>query len=60
MMNVRKTEVRLDDCKVCKGQIASTAEVCPHCGARLKPPPTVVFLVFVIVMLVFIIFVSQL
>ncbi|MDN9011871.1 EGFR-like transmembrane domain-containing protein [Brevibacillus laterosporus] len=40
----------LTSCKVCQKQIAVKAEICPHCGKRLKMPPVMGCLIFLLIL----------
>ncbi|MBG9786759.1 zinc ribbon domain-containing protein [Brevibacillus laterosporus] len=40
----------LTTCKVCQKQIAVKAEICPHCGKRLKISPVMGCLIFLLIL----------
>ena len=35
---------KLKQCKACGGEVASSAKVCPHCGAKVKKKPILLFI----------------
>lgn len=46
---------KMDNCKVCKKEVAANASSCPHCGARLSIHPVLGCLLWVVIIVVVIV-----